>query len=270
MHTARESMPRLLVLLALALVVLVTEVQPASATPVNCSSTSYEQSIFSYSTDASAPGYAYPVNGMQGQLNTTWLHTMDTAYCTTATVGTAETSGILYNYVAGTPKDFIEIGDYKGYGYTTANPACSPRCYGKVFVEYRINGVLTGPTLSSQIDNAFATFMVRTSGTYNTSAVAAWDSLGGIPNTVVANVSGFRDDRGIGWAESSRRGPLTVASTSIANMQQRCPCNGLWAARAATTNPYACYDNISNYDLQPAALNETRVLDLTQMSACMP
>lgn len=269
MHNSRKpALCRCLFLIALFLGIL--PLQPAQAVPVNCSPISYEQSIFSYSTDAASPGYAYPVNGMQGQLNATWNHVMDTAYCTTTSVATAETAGLLYNYVAGTPKDFVEIGDYKKYGYLTESTSCSPRCFGKVFVEYRINGTLTGPTLYSQISNAFATFMVRTSGTYGTNAVAAWDSLGGVPNTVVATIGGFRDDRGVGWIETSRRGPLTVASTSFANIQQRCPCNGVWTARASTTYPFACNDNISNYDLQPAAPNEVRVLDVSQGGICLP
>lgn len=216
--------------LLLAAVVLAISLPAVQAGAITCT----ETSIFTYTTQPS--GVTYPVNGEQGQLNTTWLHYFD-GTCTNLTPVTAETVGL--QTIWASHPDYLELGDKKFPGYTG---------YGSTFEEYQIYpGNVTQDFIGpNPITSSYMAFLIRKSGTAN-NFTAEYDTTGTEGHYVIAKTyCCFAADRGEGWSESSKYGPATGAQSSQDLIQWRCPCDGLWRYRAAHIT---CYDSMADNDL---------------------
>jgi hypothetical protein len=119
---------------------------------------------------------------------------------------------------------------------------------GETFEEYRIapGGVQQDFIGPNPITSSFMAFLIRKSGTSN-NFTTEYDTTGTEQSyTIAKTYCCFASDRGQGWSESSKYGPATGAQSSQALIQWRCPCDGLWRARAAHV---VCFDSMTDHDL---------------------
>ncbi|MCA1831144.1 MAG: hypothetical protein ABR548_11240 [Actinomycetota bacterium] len=219
-----------------------------------------EVGVFSY-TAKTSPGYAYPVNGEEGVLNTTWSHKFDSS-CYWQNSG--ETVGIHFIWTSG--NDWFEIGDQKYPGYLADG-------FGFVFEEW---GIYPETTQLAQAGDdpiasrSIALKVLKTGDSSNNTWTVYYDRSGTYNSFVAeAVVGGFTSDRGAGWAESSRYGSNSTGYSSQSALNYRCPCDGRWYARSIHTT---CADNDPVFDtLSVSTYHDFKVgAPATNTNRCYP
>lgn len=208
-----------------------------------------ETGVWNYATDPAQgplPTYAYPVNGYEGQLNTTWLHHFSTGCVPPDGPNSHETVGITFLWSSG--NDWIEIGDEKWPNYGTST-------YGRLWEEWHIypnNPVIELAGGDIPQTSPFVGMLVQFVGT---PTVKKWrmyyDLSGTYTNWQTADtIYGFPSDRGGGRSECSRWGTGSDCNSSQAYINYRLPADGLFRARSTHT---WCVDTDSSVDALPAA-----------------